>query len=46
MDVQDTLLRKSDLTLLDFLKQEGLSPDLLDGIRAFNAQYPTPPRCV
>lgn len=43
MDVQDTLLRKSDLTLLDFLKQEGLSPDLLDGIRAFNAQYPTPP---
>ena len=43
MDVQDMLLRKSDLTLLDFLKQEGLSSDLLDGIRAFNAQYPTPP---
>ena len=29
--------------MLDFLKQEGLSPDLLDGIREFNAQYPTPP---
>ena len=31
------------IDLLDFLKQEGLSPDLLDGIREFNAQYPTPP---
>ena len=30
------------IDLLDFLKQEGLSPDLLDGIREFNAQYPTP----
>lgn len=28
--------------LLDFLKQEGLSSDLLDGIQAFRAQYPTP----
>ena len=31
------------IDLLDFLKQEGLSPDLLAGIREFNAQYPTPP---
>ena len=31
------------IDLLDFLKQEGLSPDLLDGIREFSAQYPTPP---
>ena len=31
------------IDLLDFLKQEGLSPDLLDGICEFNAQYPTPP---
>ena len=31
------------IDLLDFLKQEGLSPDLLDSIREFNAQYPTPP---
>ena len=28
--------------MLDFLKQEGLSSDLLDGIQAFRAQYPTP----
>ena len=28
--------------MLDFLKQEGLSPDLLNGIQAFRAQYPTP----
>ena len=31
------------IDLLDFLKQEGLSPDLLAGIREFSAQYPTPP---
>ena len=29
--------------MLDFLKQEGFSAELLDGIRAFRAQYPTPP---
>ena len=29
--------------MLDFLKQEGLSAELLDGIRAFRAQYPAPP---
>ena len=34
--------RKSELTLLDFLEQEGLSPALLDGIREFRAQYPVP----
>ena len=33
---------KSELTLLDFLEQEGLSPALLDGIREFRAQYPVP----
>ena len=33
--------RKSELTLLDFLEQEGLSPALLDGIREFRAQYPS-----
>lgn len=36
------MARKSD-RFVGFLKQEGLSPDLLDGIREFNAQYPTPP---
>ena len=33
---------KSELTLLDFLEQEVLSPALLDGIREFRAQYPVP----
>ena len=33
---------KSELTLLDFLEQEGLSPALLDGIREFRVQYPVP----
>ena len=29
--------------MLEFLEQEGLSPELLEGIRAYRAQYPAPP---
>ena len=29
--------------MFEFLTQEGVSPDLIDGIRAFQAQYPTAP---